>query len=234
MRHIVLLLRLLLFVSFCLWFVHFGWPLRQIDINNAFLNGQLVEEVYTNQPMGFVDPSQPNVFVCRLHKALYGLRQAPRAWFDQLKSTLLSWGFHNSKVTALCSSIIMSKLCCMSLVYVDDIIIIGSNQSSIQSFINKLNGKFALKDIGDLNLFLGMEVHRTLLKDQYLTQTTYIHRLLKKGGMSHAKPIATPFLVGKSCCTRMVVLLFMIKLFIGVCLVVSNILLIPGRTLLIL
>ncbi|KAK9166665.1 hypothetical protein Scep_001856 [Stephania cephalantha] len=76
--------------------VKFGWSLRQLDINNAFLNGNLVEDVFTNQPRGFVSLGFPN-HVCKLHKVLYGLKQAPRAWFDQLKSTLVSWGFQNSK-----------------------------------------------------------------------------------------------------------------------------------------
>ncbi|KAK9152082.1 hypothetical protein Syun_010391 [Stephania yunnanensis] len=145
--------------------------------------------------MGFVDTSQPNA-VCKLHKALYGLRQALRAWFDQLKSTLLSRGFHNSKADSSLFIFHHEQVVLYVLVYVDDIIITGSNQTFIQSFIDKLNGKFALKDIGDLNLFLGMEAHRTA-KGLNLTQTAYIQQLLQKGGMSHAKPIATHFAVGK-------------------------------------
>ena len=72
-----------------------GWDIQQIDINNAFLNGDLHEEVFMSQPDGFVDQAKPT-YVCKLHKALYGLKQAPRAWFETLRGALLTWGFHNS------------------------------------------------------------------------------------------------------------------------------------------
>ena len=61
-----------------------GWDIQQVDINNAFLNGDLQEEVFMNQLEGFIDPTKPT-YVCKLRKALYGLKQKPRAWFDKLK-----------------------------------------------------------------------------------------------------------------------------------------------------
>ena len=72
--------------------VTFGWDIQQVDINNAFLNGDLTEEVYMSQPEGFVDMNCPS-HVCRLRKSLYGLKQAPRTWYTKLRLALQSWGF---------------------------------------------------------------------------------------------------------------------------------------------
>jgi hypothetical protein len=77
--------------------VHYNWPLKQLDVSNAFLHGQLSEEVFMEQPTGFVDSMFPG-HVCKLKKALYGLKQAPRAWFQRLSQALLHLGFIGSLV----------------------------------------------------------------------------------------------------------------------------------------
>jgi histone deacetylase 1/2 len=69
-----------------------GWKLRQLDINNAFLQGTLAEDVYMAQPLGFHDPDKPE-FVCKLRKAIYGLKQAPRVWYHELRNFLYTSGF---------------------------------------------------------------------------------------------------------------------------------------------
>lgn len=134
-----------------------AWPLRQLDINNAFLQGTLHEDVYISQPPGFVDPSNPT-HVCKLNKALYGLRQASRAWYDELKTYLISLGF---KSTISDSSLFILKhntFLILVLVYVDDIIVTGSSPKHISTFISYLASKFSLKDLGSLSYFLGVEV----------------------------------------------------------------------------
>lgn len=106
--------------------VNNGWMLRQVDINNVFLNGDLIENVYMPQPEGFEDKNKPD-YVCKLKKTLYGLKQARMAWFDKLKGALNSWGFENSKCdTSLFFRRVKSKIVII-LIYVDDIIVTGNN-----------------------------------------------------------------------------------------------------------
>ncbi|PNX71029.1 retrovirus-related Pol polyprotein from transposon TNT 1-94, partial [Trifolium pratense] len=99
------------------------WPIQQIDVNNAFLNGVLEEEVYMHQPPGF--EVQEKGLVCKLNKALYGLKQAPRAWFDRLKAALVAYGFKASKCDPSLFIMTSATLQMLVLVYVDDIIITG-------------------------------------------------------------------------------------------------------------
>ncbi|KAM6542216.1 hypothetical protein CsatB_006663 [Cannabis sativa] len=175
--------------------VSFDWEVRQIDINNAFLNGILDEDVYMSQPEGFEDPQKPD-HVCKLHKSIYGLKQAPRAWYDQLKSALLSWKFENSKADSSFFILKEQQVTIMLLVYVDDIIVTGNNSEVLNSFINRLNKMFSLKDLGALHYFLGVEVFRDST-GIHLSQSKYISELLQKSKMEHLKPCATPMTAGK-------------------------------------
>lgn len=136
-----------------------GWPLRQLDINNAFLNGELHEQVFMEQPKGFIDPQYPS-HVCLLKKALYGLKQAPRGWFTMLKTFLISHGFKSC--LSDCSLFVrqLPNDVTYILMYVDDLIVTGSNPQSINQFGGILHGTFSLKDLGPLHFFLGIEVTR--------------------------------------------------------------------------
>lgn len=104
------------------------WPLHQLDVKNAFLNGNLYDTVYMEQPPDFVDSHFPN-HVCHLKKSLYGLKQDPRAWFQRLNSFLLSIGFSCSRADP--SLFIFEKdfIILYLLVYVDDIILTINNVS---------------------------------------------------------------------------------------------------------
>ena len=164
--------------------------IQQVDVNNAFLNGELHEVVYMSQPAGFVDPSKPD-HVCIFRKALYGLKQAHRAWFVKLKQTLITWGF---KVSVSDSSLFIftyKRDMIFLLVYVDDILLTGNNPALIKRVIDDLNQCFALKTLGSVGYFPGFEVHRDKT-GILLTQSKYISDLLKKANMADAKNCLTP------------------------------------------
>lgn len=167
-----------------------NWKLHQLDVNNAFLNGELHELVYMEQPPGFQDPTLPH-HVCRLNKALYGLKQAPRAWFHRLSTFLIASGFVCSKADT--SLFVFKRDSCILylLVYVDDLILTGNQEAVIQSFITKLHDTFAIKDLGRLNFFLGLEVIYTDT-GLFLSQSKYAHDILQRAALLEAKPTTTP------------------------------------------
>lgn len=155
-----------------------GWKLHQLDFNNAFLNGKLDEDVYMSQPSGYVDQRFPR-YVCKLNKAIYGLKQAPRAWNNTLRSTLISWGFVNARFDTSLFIYLNAKDIVLLLVYVDDVVVTGNNSLLIDRFIKSLDGRFALKDLGTLSYFLGIQVHY-LPNGILLNQKKYVDDLLYK------------------------------------------------------
>ncbi|KAG8491470.1 hypothetical protein CXB51_014668 [Gossypium anomalum] len=172
-----------------------GWSLRQVDVNNAFLNGDLDTEVFMQQPPGFVQiGSDGQPLVCRLQKALYGLRQAPRAWFDKLKQFLSSVGFTGSRSDASLFVRFVSGTTLYVLVYVDDIIVTGNDSAAITSFVEQLHAMFSLKDMGDLHYFLRVEVIRSSSGSIHLCQRKYVRDLLARSSFLHAKPVNTPMI----------------------------------------
>jgi hypothetical protein len=123
----------------------------------CFFHGDLQEEVYMEQPPGYVHQTHPNL-VCRLKKALYGLKQAPRTWLDKIGQYLVTNGFQTSNVDF---SLYVKKTnhgIVVIVIYVDDLIIIGNNDVNIFDFKKLLKQKFELKDLGELCYFLNIEV----------------------------------------------------------------------------
>lgn len=136
------------------------WPLNRFDVKNAFLHGDLNEEVYMDNPPGYTVPSQAKV-VCKLQKALYGLKQSPRAWFGRFSILMKKFGFkqshsnhtlflkhRNTKVTTL-------------IIYVDDMAIIGHDKEEISRLHKHLATEFEMKNLGGLKYFLGIKVARS-------------------------------------------------------------------------
>ncbi|RVW91741.1 Retrovirus-related Pol polyprotein from transposon RE1 [Vitis vinifera] len=167
-----------------------GWSLRQLDVNNAFLQGTLTEDVFMSQPSGFIDRDHPH-HVCKLRKAIYGLKQAPRAWYHELRQFLLQFGFINSIADTSLFIFNNHGTILYLLVYVDDIIITGNNVEAAQTFIQQLSQRFSLKDLGPLTYFLGVEV-TSHTNGLFLSQRKYIADLLNRTHMTEAKPAPTP------------------------------------------
>lgn len=157
-----------------------------------------------HQPQGFVDQQHPN-YVCPLCKSLYGLKQAPRAWFERFSSHQQSIGFEVSSVDQSLLAWLSFTAILIPLLYVDDIIITANNSSSNTSLIWELGSTFAMKDLGYLHYFLGIEVHRTTDK-LFLSHTKYAVDLLQKFKMDGAKPISTPMVNGNKLSISMVTL----------------------------
>ena len=142
------------------------------------------------QPPGFKNVDFPH-YVCKLHRSIYGLKQAPRAWFSKLSSCLSRLGFTPCKSD---SSLFMkrtSSTVLYLLVYVDDILLIGSNDLVVQHLITDLSHHFSVKDLGQLSYFLGIECQFT--KDGLLlSQKKYISDLLQRTNMLECNPKSTP------------------------------------------
>ena len=167
-----------------------GWPRRQLDINNAFLQGILTDDVYTIQPPGYVDPKFPT-HICKLNKALNGLKQAPRAWYKELRQHLVNLGFKNTISDSSLFTFHNNGVTIYLLVYVDDIIITSNAPPFLDAFISKLATRFSLKDLGDLSYFFGVEV-MPHPRGIFISQKKYIADILCKANMEDAKPMATP------------------------------------------
>lgn len=166
------------------------WPIRQLDVNNAFLQGTLTDEVYMSQPPGFVDTDRPH-YVCRLRKALYGLKQAPRAWYVELQTYLVSSGFVNSVSDTSLFILKHGKSVVYILVYVDDILVTGNDNALIQRILAAFAQRFSVKEHEELHYFLGIEAKRTSA-GLHLSQRRYIIDLLERTKMINAKPVSTP------------------------------------------
>jgi histone deacetylase 1/2 len=167
------------------------WPAHQLDVSNAFLHGRLHEKVYCEQPVGFIDPARPHA-VCLLDRSLYGLCQAPRAWFNSFTDFVKTIGFVQTRSD---SSLFLlrdsSDVIVYLLLYVDDMVLAAATPSLLRNLVSKLQSAFAVKDMGPLAYFLSIDVRRTN-DDFFLSQAKYVEDLLEREGMQNCKAVATP------------------------------------------
>ncbi|KAL0386182.1 UNVERIFIED_CONTAM: Retrovirus-related Pol polyprotein from transposon RE1 [Sesamum radiatum] len=165
----------------------FSWPVHQLDINNAFLHGFLDEEVYMKPLEGYQVQSG---LVCKLQKSLYGLKQASRQWNHEFTQRLGELGFtqpiHDYCLFTKGSSGEFLAL----LVYVDDILIMGPEESAIIAVKQHLDSLFTIKDLGYVKYFLGLKVDRSST-GMAITQQKYISDIVSDSNLTNAKPAST-------------------------------------------
>ncbi|GJS07033.1 retrovirus-related pol polyprotein from transposon TNT 1-94 [Tanacetum coccineum] len=139
---------------------HKSFPIYQMDVKTAFLNGPLKEEVYVAQPEGFVDPDHPEK-VYLLRKALYGLKQAPRAWYDELSNFLMSKGFTKGTIDPTLFKIKYGEDILLVQIYVDDIIFGSTNPKYSKRFEKLMHSRFEMSLMGEMKFFLGLQIHQS-------------------------------------------------------------------------
>ncbi|KAG7594381.1 Retrotransposon Copia-like N-terminal [Arabidopsis thaliana x Arabidopsis arenosa] len=171
-----------------------NWSINQMDVTNAFLHGDLEEEIYMHLPQGYT-PRQGEILpekpVCRLVKSLYGLKQASRQWFHKFSGVLLQNGFIQSFFDPKMFVRVTSDCFLALLVYVDDIMLVSNKDSAILDIKQLLATEFKIKDLGQLRYFLGLEVARSK-EGISVSQRKYALELLEEFGFLGCKPVPTP------------------------------------------
>ncbi|XP_020692385.1 uncharacterized protein LOC110106744 [Dendrobium catenatum] len=175
---------------FLLVALHHQWPTTQLDISNAFLHGHLSDTVLMKQPPGFHDVLYPH-HVCRLKKAIYGLKQSPRQWYATLSAHLQDFGFQFSLADPSLLTYHSGTVRLYILIYVDDILLTGNDQSTITRLMAALHSKFLMQNLGSLSQFLGIHV-TPIVYGVHLHQAKYARTILLQAGMQNCKPVITP------------------------------------------
>ena len=128
---------------------NFGWQLHQLDVKNAFLHGDLQEDVYMETPLGFSN-EQTLGKMCKLKKSLYGLKQSPRAWFDRFRRAVCDMGYSQCNGDHMVFYRHQGSHIAILAVYVDDIVITGDDVEEIKKLKERLGKAFEVKDLGPL------------------------------------------------------------------------------------
>lgn len=172
-----------------------GWPLFQLDVKSAFLHGELKEEVYVEQPPGYVVKGAEKK-VYRLRRALYGLKQAPRAWYSRIEAYFLKEGFekcpYEHTLFLKKSSQGMFLLVCL---YVDDLIFTGNDETLFRSFKHSMMKEFDMTDLGRMRYFLGLEVLQRS-DGIFVCQKKYAQEVLERFNMADCNAVFNPIVPG--------------------------------------
>ena len=172
---------------------HQNLELEQLDVKTTFLHGELEEEIYMTQPDGFQVPGKEN-HVCKLKKSLYGLKQSPRQWYKRFDSYMVKLGYTRSSYDCcVYYNRLKDDLFIYLVLYVDDMLIAAKKKYDIQKLKGLLSAEFEMKDLGAARKILGMEIIRDRERRKlFLSQRSYIQKVLARFDMSSSKPIDTP------------------------------------------
>lgn len=167
----------------------FDMYIHQMDVKSAFLNGDLDEDIFMVPPEGFEKGNK----VCKLQKAIYGLKQASRMWNEKFNDFVIRIGFKRCASDYCLYAKIINGIRCYILLYVDDLLIVCDDEKMIQTIRNLMQKEFEMTDIGNIDTFLGMHIQHDREKGIIrMSQTQYLNKVLSKFGMDDCKPAATP------------------------------------------
>ena len=169
-----------------------GMLIHQMDVVTAFLNGRLEEEIYMQQPEGYITPGSEDL-VCRLKKSLYGLKQSPRCWNKEFQEYMKSTGFTQCTADPCVFVRVIGDNLTIVAVYVDDLILVTVNQAEMDELKEALACRFKMKDMGELHYCLGISVVQDKKNGCLgIHQKQYIQKMLEKFKMVDAKTVTTP------------------------------------------
>jgi hypothetical protein len=176
--------------------VVFDLEVEQMDVKTAFLHGDLEEEIYMNQPEGFVVKGNKEL-VFKLKKSLYGLKQSPRMWYQKFDTYILGLGFVRSRVDHCVYSKQVGNHFIYVVLYVDDMLLVGNNMDVIKEEKSQLSSEFDMKDLGVANFILGMEIKRDRANRKlWLNQRKYVETILQRFNMHGSKQVKVPIPIG--------------------------------------
>ena len=164
--------------------------IHQMDVETAFLNGKLDEEIYMQQPEGYVKPGEEHL-VCKLEKSLYGLKQSSRCWNKVFRECIEKIGFIQASADP-CVFIRKDALTIIG-VHVDDLMILARNITEMRSVKDSLKLQFKMKDVGELHFYVGVCIVQDVKNKQvFLHQGHYVEKMVEKFAQTEAKPVSTP------------------------------------------
>nr|GEX90050.1 retrovirus-related Pol polyprotein from transposon TNT 1-94 [Tanacetum cinerariifolium] len=175
---------------FLAYAAHKGFTVYQMDVKTAFLHDSLKEDVYVCQPEGFIDADHPS-HVYKLKKALSGLKQAPRAWYDELSTFLLQNGFSKGTINPTLFTRHFDDDIVVVQVYVDDMFFGSTNPRYATLFSDLMKSRFEMSMMGEMTFFLGLQVNQSP-SGIFINQSNYVNEILKKYGLNTYDIIGTP------------------------------------------